>query len=137
MARRRSKGRKGEEADEIVNAALKPLDLLSGIFGWRIHVSHLREATCSTWCVVRETHAETPRRHKERVVLKYAADDDHRMRAHDVDHRVSSKFRKIVNADDRVVVAAPHIVNTRFELDEIVDVRSTFRPPSPCGRRCG
>ena len=38
-------GRKGEEADEIVDAALKPLDLLSRIFGRGFHLSQLREAT--------------------------------------------------------------------------------------------
>src|SRR5882762_1192141 len=72
---------------------------------------------------------ELLRRYKERILLEDAADDDHRMRPHDVDDRVSTKFRKIVHADDRIVVATPHIIYTRFELDEIVDVRSTFGRP--------
>ena len=38
------KGRKGEETDEIVDAALKPLDLLSRIFGRGFHLSQLRKA---------------------------------------------------------------------------------------------
>lgn len=38
-------------------------------------------------------------------------------------------FRKMVRADDRVVVAAPHISYSRFELNQIVDVRSTFSRP--------
>src|ERR1700730_1940970 len=69
------------------------------------------------------------RRYKERILLEDAADDDHRMRPHNVNHRVSSKFRKIVHADDSIVVATPHIIHTRFELNEIVDVRSTFSRP--------
>src|SRR2546427_4503551 len=72
---------------------------------------------------------ELLRRYKERILLEDAADDDHRMRPHDVNHRVSSKFRKMVRADDRVVVATPHIIDTRFELNEMVDVRSTFNRP--------
>jgi hypothetical protein len=61
--------------------------------------------------------------------MKDAADDDHRMRPHDVNHRFSPKFRKMVRADDRVVVATPHIIYTRFELNDVVDVRSTFHRP--------
>src|SRR5258708_1349269 len=52
---------------------------------------------------------------KKRIVLKYAADDDHGMRSHDVNHRISSKFREIVGADHNIVVTAPYIVHTRFE----------------------
>ncbi len=58
-------------------------------------------------------------RYKERIVLKNAADDDHRMRPLDVNHRVSSEFRQMVRADDRVVMATPHIIYTRFELNEL------------------
>src|SRR5258708_5083132 len=52
---------------------------------------------------------ELPRRYKEWILLEYAPDDDHRMRPHDINHCASSKLRKIVYADDRVVVALPHI----------------------------
>ena len=51
------------------------------------------------------------------------------MRAHDVNHRLSPKFRKIVRADDGVVVATPHAIYASFELNHIVDVRSTFNGP--------
>jgi hypothetical protein len=51
------------------------------------------------------------------------------MRPYDVNHRVSAKLRKIVHADDRVVMATPHIIYPRFERDEIVDVRSAFSRP--------
>src|SRR5580658_6696414 len=51
------------------------------------------------------------------------------MRPHDVNHRVSSKFREIVGADHDIVVAAPYIIHTRFELDQVVHMRSTLRHP--------
>src|ERR1700679_4192236 len=35
----------------------------------------------------------------------------------------------MVSADDRVVVAAPHVVYTRLELNHVVDVRSIFNRP--------
>jgi hypothetical protein len=62
-------------------------------------------------------------------VLKNAADDDHRMCPHDVNHRVSSKFREIVGADHGIVAAAPYIVHTRFELNHVVHVRATVSGP--------
>src|SRR5580692_4078183 len=68
-------------------------------------------------------------RHKKWIVLKNAADDDHGMRSHDVNHRVSSKFREIIGADHGIVVAAPYIVDTRFELKQVVHVRPTVRGP--------
>src|SRR6202140_2016725 len=68
-------------------------------------------------------------RYKKRIVLKNAADDDHGMRPHDVNHRVSSKFREIVGADHGIVVAAPYIVHTRFELNQVVHVRPAVSGP--------
>ena len=68
-------------------------------------------------------------RHEERILLKNAADDDHRMRPHDVDHRVASKFSEMVGADDRIVVTTPHIIDARLELNEIVNVGSIFNCP--------
>ena len=72
---------------------------------------------------------ELPRRQEERIVLQNAADDDQRMRAHDVNHSVSAEFRKAVGADDRIIVATPHIIDPRFKLNQIVDVRLTVRHP--------
>ena len=62
-------------------------------------------------------------RYKKRIVLKYASDDDHGMRPHDVNHRFSSTFREIVGADHGIVVAAPYIIDTRFELNQVIHVR--------------
>src|SRR5216683_2629792 len=72
---------------------------------------------------------ELPRRHEERIVLENAADDDQRMRAQDVNHCVSAEFRKAVGADDCIIVATPHIIDPRFKLNQIVDVRLTVRHP--------
>src|ERR1700683_2281492 len=69
------------------------------------------------------------RRHKERILVKDTADDDHRMSPHDVNHRVASKLPQMVSADDRVVVATPQVVYTRLELNHVVDVRSIFNRP--------
>src|SRR5580692_4133292 len=68
-------------------------------------------------------------RHKKWIVLKNATDDDHGMRPHDVNHRVSSKFRQIIGADHGIVVAAPYIIHTGFEFDEIVHVRPAVSGP--------
>src|SRR5579864_2603780 len=72
---------------------------------------------------------ELSRRHEERIVLENAADDDQRMRAHDVNHSASAEFRKVVCADDRIIMATPHIIDPRFILNQIVDVRLAVRHP--------
>src|SRR5258708_9765523 len=72
---------------------------------------------------------ELPRRYEERIVLENAADDDQRMRAHDINHSVPVEFRKAVGADHRIIVATPHIIDPRFKLNQIVDVRLTVGHP--------
>src|SRR5258708_15425985 len=72
---------------------------------------------------------ELPRRYEERIVLKNASDDYQWMRAHDVNHSVPVEFRKAVGADDSIIVATPHIIDPRFKLNQIVDVRLTVRHP--------
>ena len=62
-------------------------------------------------------------------MLKDAADDDHRMGPHDVDHLIASKLPEMVGANDRVFVTTPHIIHPRFELNDIVDVRLIFHRP--------
>jgi hypothetical protein len=51
------------------------------------------------------------------------------MGPHNVDHGVSAKFRKIVDADDRIIVAKPNIVHAGFKFDEIIDMGSVFSGP--------
>ena len=70
-----------------------------------------------------------PWRHEERIVLENAADDDPRMRAHDVNDSVSAEFRKVVGADDHIIAATPDIIGPSFKLNQIVDVRLTVRHP--------
>src|SRR5215472_17519192 len=43
-------------------------------------------------------------RDKKRILLKNAADDDHRMCPKDVNHSVSAKFPKMIGADDSVLM---------------------------------
>src|SRR5882757_7378676 len=51
------------------------------------------------------------------------------LKAHDLNHSVSAEFRKAVGADHRIIVATPHIIDSRFKLNQIVDVRLTVRHP--------
>jgi hypothetical protein len=96
---------KSEDADQIVKAALKALDLLGWMFGLHTHVRPPSGATQSLPASpFAKLAQELLRWYKERVLLEDAADDDHRMRTHDVDYRLASEFRKVVHADDRVVV---------------------------------
>jgi hypothetical protein len=72
---------------------------------------------------------ELIRRHKERILLKDAADDNHGMRSHDVNHRVTPKTAEMVSTDDRVVVTKPHVVYPRLELNHVIDMRPIFNRP--------
>src|SRR5262249_14965807 len=63
------------------------------------------------------------------ILLQDSADDDHRMSPHDVDHRVSSKFRQMISADDSIFVTTPYVIHARFELNNIVHVRPSFDGP--------
>jgi hypothetical protein len=67
-------------------------------------------------------------RHKERVLLEDPADDNHRVRAHDVDDCVTTKLCEVVNANHRVLVTRPYVIHAGFEFYEIVYVRSIRRP---------
>src|SRR5262245_29620659 len=49
------------------------------------------------------------RGHEERVLVEDAADDEHRMGAHDINDNPSAKPGEVVGADDRVMVALPSI----------------------------
>src|SRR5215467_819303 len=51
-------------------------------------------------------------RDKKRILLKNAADDDHRMCPKDVNHSVSAKFPKMIGADDSVLMVVPQFVHT-------------------------
>jgi hypothetical protein len=66
---------------------------------------------------------------KERILLQNSADDDNRMRSHDVDHGIAAELGQMVSADDRVVVTAPNVVDAGFELNQVIEVGTAFRRP--------
>jgi hypothetical protein len=71
----------------------------------------------------------------ERILMENATDDPHRMGSKDINHRVSSKFLKIICADNRVVVSAPDIIYARFRIrSRLVDETDPL-PPNPCDRQ--
>ena len=59
---------------------------------------------------------EFVRRNEERILLQDAANDDHRVRPHDVDNDVPAKLGEIVDSYDRVTVARQEIVQPRLVL---------------------
>ena len=61
--------------------------------------------------------------------MKDAADDNHGMRPHDVNHRVPAKTTEMVSTDHRVVVTKPHVDYTRLELNYVIDMRPIFDRP--------
>jgi hypothetical protein len=66
---------------------------------------------------------EFVRRDKERIFLEDAADDDHRVSAHDLDYFVAAKLPEMVRANNRIFVTAPQIIHTRLELNDILNMR--------------
>jgi hypothetical protein len=122
-------GWKSEDANQIINAALKALDLLCNFFGLPIHISGRCRRTSSTCSPLAKFSQELIRRYKERILLKDAADDDHGMSSHDINHSVTPKTPEMVSTDDRVIVTKPHVIYTRLELNHVVYMRSIFNRP--------
>src|SRR3954469_22253597 len=81
---------------------------------------HLRRAARVLRSPLAKIRDELLRRHKKRVPVKDAADDDHRMRAHDVDHGIAAELVQAICADHRIVVTTPDVVDARLKLDHIV-----------------
>jgi hypothetical protein len=48
---------------------------------------------------------EFVRRHKERVLLEDATDDDHGVRPHDVYYDLPAKLGEIIDSYDRILIA--------------------------------
>jgi hypothetical protein len=61
--------------------------------------------------------------HKEGVLLKNAANDDHGMRPYHVHDGVTAELREIVDADNGIVVLAPDIIDPCLKLDQVVNAR--------------
>jgi len=93
----------------------------------------MRGTTLTTQFPLRSSLAhlteELLRRYIEWILLKDAANDDGRMRPHDVDHRVTAEFAQLVRANHRIVVAIPQIVDAGLEFNEPLDVGSTLCCP--------
>src|SRR5579871_6828923 len=122
-------GRKGAKTDQVINATLKPLDLPCDISRLHVHRSGRRTGAAAGGPPLSKFQQKLLRRHEERILLQDTANDDERMRPHDVNHRVASKLSQMISADDRVVMTAPHVVDTRLKLNHVVDPGSIFHRP--------
>jgi hypothetical protein len=72
---------------------------------------------------------ELVRRNIEGILLKDTADDDHGMGPHYVNHRFATKVPEMIGANDGVFVPTPHIIHTRLELNDSVEMRLIFHGP--------
>src|SRR5258706_8670522 len=90
---------------------------------------HSHDSNCPRRSPFANLTKELLRRYIEWILLKDAANDDDRMRPHDVDHRVTAESAQVVRANHRIVVTIPQIVDARLELNELVDVRATVSCP--------
>jgi hypothetical protein len=54
-------------------------------------------------------------------LLQVTANNDHRVRPHNVDHSVPAELPEMVGADNGVVKPAPNLVDARFKFNHIVD----------------
>ena len=69
---------------------------------------------------------ERIRRHKKRVLLEDAANDDHRMSPHNVNHDLPAKLGEIVRSYDRVWIPGQKIVQPRLVLYQVIHTWSVF-----------
>jgi hypothetical protein len=122
-------GWKSEGADQVIDAALKVLDLLCEVSGLYIHISGRRRRITPVGPALAKFSQELIRRHKERILLQDASNDNQGMRSHDVNDRVTAKTTEMVSTDDRVIVAEPYVVYTRLELNHVIDMRSILNRP--------
>src|SRR5258705_1098831 len=94
---------------------------------------HKRHHSYDSNCPRRSSFAhltkELLRRYIEWILLKDAANDDDRMRPHDVDHRVTAESAQVIRANHRMVVTIPQIIDARLEFNELVDVCSMLCRP--------
>jgi hypothetical protein len=122
-------GWESEDANQIINAAPKVLDFLCRISGLQIHISGRCRRTGPASSPLAKFAQELIRRYKEGILLKDAADDNHGVSSHDVNHGVTTKTTEVVSEDDRVVVPKPYVVYPRLELNHVIDMRSIFNRP--------
>ena len=72
---------------------------------------------------------ELVRRNKERVLLQNAADNDHRVRPHDVNYNLPAKLGEVVDSYDRVLISRQNVIQPRLVRHQVVDPRSIFEGP--------
>src|SRR3954454_4652704 len=72
---------------------------------------------CSNCSPLTEFGEELLRWHKEGILLKNAADDHHRVCTQNIDDGVTAEFRKMISANDNVIMFTPNIVHARLELN--------------------
>src|SRR5438132_8781069 len=125
----RPEGRKRHDIDQIAQTATESRDILDRRFDCCRNVRPSARCEWPASLAAREFRYEQLRRDVERIPLKNAADDDDRVRPHDVDDRVAPELGEVVCADHCVVMATPHFVDSRFELDHIVHLRSAVDDP--------
>src|SRR5258706_13349877 len=100
------------------------------MFGGCFHKrDHSHDSRCPRRSPFARLTKELLRRYIEWILLKDAANDDDRMRPHDVDHRVTAESAQLVRADHRIVVTIPQIVDAGLEFNEAVDVGSNLCCP--------
>src|SRR5260221_11889295 len=90
---------------------------------------HSHDSHCPHRSSLAHLTKELLRRYIEWILLKDAANDDDRMRPHDVDHRVTAESAQLVRANDCIVVTIPQIVDAGLEFNEPVNGGSTLRCP--------
>src|SRR5579859_1779861 len=85
-------GRQCQDANKIIHAELKGLDFLCGFSGLHTHLSSYRRRATPTRAALTKLLKELIGRHKEGILLKNAADDNHWMCSHDVNDRITAKL---------------------------------------------
>src|SRR5712671_6022016 len=80
---------------------------------------------------------ELIRRNEEGVLLERSADDNHRMRPHDVDNDFPAKLGEMVRSSDRIAVPRQQVVQPRLVLEQVVDARAILQCPFHVGDQPG
>src|SRR5258706_14477127 len=100
------------------------------MFGGCFHKrDHSHDSRCPRRSPFARLTKELLRRYIEWILLKDAANDDDRMRPHDVDHRVTAESAQLVRANHRIVVTIPQIVDAGLEFNEPIEEGSTLFGP--------
>src|SRR5438874_672165 len=108
-------------ADQVVDTGLEALNLIGRLLDLRFH----RQLTSGRYVSPGRTAlAQLPqkliRRHKERVLLDDAADENHRVSSHDVDDKVAATLRQIIKTDHCILILGYDVVQPALVFEEIV-----------------